>query len=92
MEPVRIRVWDYRSELQGAKKYDVDAWCVGGTDGIRAYFFLDGMLYEADGDDGHWWVKSVSADTWAGKMLEALNAANEHLKQSKTDHSGSCHP
>jgi hypothetical protein len=78
-----IVVWDYSyscqfcgtfDEYKPPKKLEVDAICVGGEFGIMAYFFLDNMLYEAHGDDGHWWVSWKCHKDWLGKIKEAVSS------------------
>jgi len=53
-------------------RYDVDAYCVQGDEGFRAFWIQDDQLYTAHGDDGHWWLNSVMAAHWAPEMAEAL--------------------
>lgn len=38
------------------EKYEVDAWCVDGKEGILAFFFAKNLFHIAAGDDGHWWL------------------------------------
>jgi len=82
----KITVWDYNNAMQGGQrppkgfepvKYEVEAWCVGGEEGIRAYFFIKDMFCEANGDDGHWWLKSVCHKQWVKKIKEAINMVKE---------------
>jgi hypothetical protein len=73
MKKTRITVWDYRY-TQPPKKYEVDAWCVQGETGFRAFFYVDNMLYEAAGDDGHWWVIFQMHEHWVKEFKEVVQS------------------
>ena len=82
----KITVWDYDNAMHGGRypprdfkpvKYEVEAWCVGGTEGITAYFFIGDMFCEANGDDGHWWLKTVCNKQWLKKIKETINMVQE---------------
>ncbi len=62
-------------------EYNVEAYCVGGIDGIRAYFFKGDRFYEANGDDGHWWLMSVCGTGWLKEIIEALQAVEKKRKR-----------
>ena len=69
MEKEPIVVYDYGTVLHPKKepvKLEVEAWCLKGTEGFRAYFFLPNsdLLYEAHGDDGHWWLVGCMNKYW----------------------------
>ena len=79
----KITVWDYfdaahgsynRRELEKPVKYEVDAWCVQGETGFIAYFIIDDRLYEAHGDDGHWWLVGVINTHWLKEWQETVAA------------------
>ena len=44
------------TKQKNIKKYEIEAWCVGGIEGILAFFFYGKYFYIAAGDDGHWWI------------------------------------
>lgn len=69
--------WHHSGNNIPVKIYEVEAWCVGGKEGIKAYFIIDGMLYTASGDDGHWWLVNVCAARWLGWIKEAITAIEE---------------
>jgi len=86
----RITVWDHADRLHGSAlppsmikhspvRYDVEAWCVGGVEGVRAYFIIGDLLYEADGDDGNWWLVSVCHKDWLKSVLEALTGLSKEM-------------
>ena len=78
----KITVYDHRSTSCGPPiKLEVDAWCVGGDTGIIAYFVQDGLVHEAHGDDGNWWL--VGAIDW--KWLEELQRVVSSVEVSKKD-------
>jgi len=85
MKKHRITVYDYQDATHNASvwqydsnnppetiKYEVDAWCVGGKYGIKAFFIRDGLCYEAAGDDGHWWLVVVFSAEWLEEMIKVL--------------------
>jgi len=85
MRKCNITVYDWDHKLPGvgnfkghpknpSTKYEVEAWCVGGEDGIKAFFFLDNMLCMADGDDGDWWLVDSCHKDWLKEIKEAINA------------------
>jgi hypothetical protein len=83
MKKHRIKVWDHKnSRTAPPGKFEVDAWCVGGATGIIAYFVQDGTLYEAHGDDGHWWLVGEMHYHWLEKIQEVV-AAVEISKQDR---------
>ncbi len=89
MRKCKIKVTDYSDARHGTapwhydknnppwtKEYNVEAYCVGGEEGILAYFIIDDMLYTARGDDGHWWLAGVTSIHWIPEMVEAIKAIN----------------
>jgi len=89
MRKCKITVWDYDDRMHGISfplnkrerikprspvKYEVEAWCVQGETGFRAYFFLGDQFCEANGDDGHWWLMSTCHKHWVKEIKEAINA------------------
>jgi len=95
MRKCRITVWDYNDAIHGGQhfekglkekpvKYEVDAWCVGGNYGIKAFFFIKNMLCMADGDDGHWWMVDSCHMNWVSEIKEAIECiAKEEADRSK---------
>lgn len=91
MRKCKITVYDYSDARHNASathydknnppdvaEFNVEAWCVGGDEGVRAYWVQDDLLYCADGDDGHWWLTSVIHVHWAVEMCVAIiNATKE---------------
>lgn len=82
MRKCKITVYDYDDNIHGGHaskgfkpvKYEVEAWCVGGDYGIRAFFFIDDMFCTADGDDGGWWLVNSCHRDWLKEIKEAINA------------------
>jgi hypothetical protein len=90
MRSCKITVWDYEDKLHGITfpannrkqikpgypiGYEVEAWCVGGDEGIKAFFFIDNMFCMANGDDGHWWFVDRCHENWLEEIKDAINAA-----------------
>ena len=85
MRKCKIKIYDYKNVMRlslpaGTKpeeippvKYNVDAWCVGGDEGIRAFFFLNDKFCTANGDDGHWWLVNTCHKNWFVEIKEAMN-------------------
>jgi hypothetical protein len=76
--PIEITVYEYEDVTPDVddliKEHRVSAYCVGGAEGIRAYFIKDNMFCEAIGDDGHWWLVSKSHVDWFERIKEAINS------------------
>ena len=85
MSTHRITVYDYEGISVGAPqhmreeyrqkeplKYEVDAWCLGGEEGFRAWFIIGDTFYEAAGDDGHWWLVGTMNAYWVAKFKETV--------------------
>lgn len=57
---------------------DVEAYCVGGVDGVQAIFehesFPPGCVGIASGDDGNWWLVGVIHKHWLPGWIDALQA------------------
>ena len=77
-----IKVWDYTGIPKAAPRQplgeqpvclEVDAWCVGGEDGILAYFCHDGKFCIAHGDDGHWQLMYACDEGWKEEIQEAVS-------------------
>ncbi len=70
--------WHAASHLErDPVKYEVDAWCLGGPEGVRAFFFIDDSLYEAHGDDGHWWLIGRMSKAWLAGLKKVVAALEE---------------
>ena len=82
----KIRVYDYNDAVHGSmpwhgtyskdaepEVYDVEAWCVGGPEGIRAFFLMDDIMYCASGDDGHWWLVERMHKDWIPKIKDTID-------------------
>jgi len=85
IEQNKIVVWDYHDAIHGSApwhyrndfipvKYEVDAWCLGGKDGIHAFFFINDLLCEARGDDGHWYLLGRMSADWLPKLKEVITS------------------
>lgn len=87
MRKCKITVFDYSDARHNSSarhydknnppevvEYSVEAWCVGGDEGVRAYWVQDSKLYTAHGDDGHWWLDGTIAVAWAPEMVKAMEA------------------
>lgn len=94
MRKCKITVWDHEDNVHGhghtpkdhkPAKYEVEAWCVNGDEGIKAFFFLDDTICMADGDDGHWWLVDRFHMHWIHDIEKAVHAiAEEEIKLAKT--------
>ena len=84
MRQCQITVWDYYDVQHGGSpyqrevlepvRYDVEAWCLQGETGFRAFFIINETLYEAHGDDGHWWLVGRMNVHWLKEYKETLDA------------------
>jgi hypothetical protein len=79
LEKIQITVWDYENKIEHRwpkepVKLEVDAWCVQGVDGFRAWFWHGDLLVEAHGDDGHWWVVGCLNKYWLKEFQEVVAA------------------
>ena len=86
MNKQKMTVYDYCGQRNGVsphqaqrigdhyevKEFHPEAYVVGGEDGVRAYWIEGDIMYEAHGDDGHWWLVSTIHKFWVGGMMEAL--------------------
>ena len=72
MKKCNIIVYDYKNNPHKISKYEVEAWCVGGEYGILAYFIKDHRIYEAHGDDGHWWLSGGFDLSWLLEIVKVL--------------------
>ena len=82
MEKEPIVVWDYghfHHRKEEPVKLEVNAWCLQGTEGFLAYFFLPGsdLLYEAHGDDGSWTLVGCMHKHWIKELKEVVNSIEE---------------
>lgn len=81
MKKCKITVYDYRHKPDSMPdKYEVEAWCVSGEEGIRALFQRGDVIYEAHGDDGHWWVVGGFNKWWLDKITKMHQAMADELK------------
>ena len=88
----KIRVYDYHDAKHGTmpwsgnnsskepEVYDVEAWCVGGPTGIRAFFLMDDTMYCASGDDGHWWLVERMHKQWIPKIQQTIDEMVKEMK------------
>ena len=84
MNQCQITVWDYYDVQHGGSpyqrealepvKYDVEAWCLQGDEGFRAFFIINETLYEAHGDDGHWWLVGRMSIYWLEEYKKVVDA------------------
>jgi hypothetical protein len=83
MRKCKITVYDYRDRPDTATpdKYEVEAWCVGGDEGIRALFCQGNTIYEVNGDDGHWWLVGASDKHWLNETIEMYQAMADELRE-----------
>ena len=93
MRKCAITVWDYEDNIHGGHaskdykpvKYEVEAWCVGGDEGVKAYFFVDNRICVANGDDRGWWLVDRFHMHWIHEIEEAVHAiAGEEIRLAKT--------
>ena len=80
----KIVVWDYYDVLHGhhyagqkpsdnPKRLDVHAHCVGGAEGVLAFFEYDKWFCGACGDDGHWYLMYRCGLNWKERIIDAIN-------------------
>jgi len=85
MKKKNIIVYDYTvcKSNKNVKpvKYEVEAFCVGGKDGVRAYFIIENKMYEAQGDDGHWWLVGTIDKSWIKEILDTISALYDNIEE-----------
>lgn len=90
MRKCRIIVWDYYDAIHGGShalkdfkpvRYDVEAWCVGREEGIKAFFFVDNTICMADGDDGDWWMVDRFHMHWIHEIKDAIIAITKEERE-----------
>jgi hypothetical protein len=77
MRLVQITVYNYKNEFHLPGKLVVNAFCVGGDEGVFAVFRIPSdhnLIGFAYGDDGHWQIAKVYHQHWLEGIVEALNA------------------
>ena len=85
----RITVFDYddvwygsapwHENIHGVKEMTVEnARCVGGIEGILAFFEYDEKFCIAAGDDGHWWLIYTCHKSWEKKISEKICVDREN--------------
>jgi len=93
MEKTRIKIYNYHSghsimhpirPNEKPKVYDVEAYCVGGEEGVFATFehpsFPPNCIGYAQGDDGHWWFAGLINRHWLPGIVEAFTKDGGLLK------------
>jgi len=81
----RIKVYDYHDAWHGSspthydkddppevREMEVDAYCAGGREGVRAYFIYENSFCVAHGDDGHWWLVGGMSPKWIDECIQAM--------------------
>jgi len=71
------------------ESYEVDAWVVGGEDGVFAvYQSLENpkWIEYAQGDDGHWWFAGVLHEAWVPGMIEAFAKTHKEVVEENEQH------
>ena len=94
MRKCKITVYDYSDARHNAsathydkdnppeiEEYNVEAWCVGGDEGIFAYWIDGDTMYYANGDDGHWWLEGIVNKHWLKEMIECLQAVQKEEEE-----------
>ena len=78
LEEITVDNWGHNEKFpRGRTK--VMAYCVGGNEGVKAYFNHPenyDWICIADGDDGSWWLTGVIAKYWLKGMIVAM----QHLQ------------
>lgn len=75
MEPIPITVYEYINDHDMPNVLEVNAFCVGGKEGVFAVFKMpnnDQLIGFASGDDGHWWLTKTHHINWIGRIAEAI--------------------
>ena len=86
LEPITVYDYGHRKmPLPEPVKMEVDAWCVAGKTGIIAYFMFEGMLHEAHGDDGHWWLINKFSLGWVKELQEVVASITVSKKDERLD-------
>jgi len=85
MKKEKITVYDYTpcksNENVEPTKYEVKAHCVGGKYGVRAYFILNDKIYEAQGDDGHWWLTGTIDKSWIKEIMDTISSLYDSIEE-----------
>ena len=73
-----------KREYEETEYYEVEAYCVGGDEGVWAIYEsskFPGCYEYAQGDDGSWWFAGVMAKSWYPEIVEAITSMiNEDKK------------
>jgi hypothetical protein len=80
MKQIEITVYNYENKYGVPYKMTINAFCVGGEEGVFAVFQIPTnpkWIGFADGDDGHWVLHKVFDKGWREGIIEALNAIGE---------------
>lgn len=73
-----IVVDETRLGYGGNPQKEVEAWIVGGSEGVFAAWASGNLVYFAHGDDGHWWqVGSGFHHIWIAQIAAAILAAKD---------------
>jgi len=67
------RYWAEHGETEDPVGFEVDAWCVGGEEGILAYFYYENRFCIAHGDDGHWWLMYTCHKDWKNRIQSEMS-------------------
>lgn len=81
-----ITVYDYRDHVSnkhpwmlnehGVKYVEVNAFCVAD---FKAFFVIGDYVWEAEGDDGHWWVVGRFQKRWLSDFSRVVEVLVEQI-------------
>jgi hypothetical protein len=84
VDKTRIKVYCYNPHdgTMWPDVLEVDAYCVGGSDGVFAVFQhpeIPERFCIAKGDDGHWQLSEQFHHNWLPKLIEALTCFHNQV-------------
>lgn len=81
MNKTTITVYDYTT-ADAVRSATVDAYCVGGIDGVYAVYphpTDPNCVALAVGDDGHWWFVQSFHKAWFASLAEAFQNISKDI-------------
>lgn len=81
MKPIQITVYEYINDDDMPNVLEVNAFCVGGREGVFAVFRMlnsDQLIGFASGDDGHWQLTETHHVHWISGIAEVISMIKEH--------------
>ena len=82
-EKIYIRRKKFRWPPGPDEIQEIEAYCVGGREGARAYWLEGDLICSASGDDGSWWETDCINLSWLDQMFEAMGYVRAEAKKKR---------